>query len=365
MTNICFELLENRKKLSDYTIRRMIDLIPLYSELFCIPADEIYATHDNISFFKSYTNKKLKFDMEQIKLDIINNVSLTKIALAYKEPLKVIQEIKDNISTENYLLVSSKIYCRDELKDIIGGITLRYTHTYPILDNISLNKRNRPSFWLGQDILDIKKSIPTTYSGEVSIINEKTTHISIKEAAEIIGMSKYSLNRYIQENIDLYGVFIKFKREKAYTRILVNKNDIMEAKNNIKFYISRDEVIKNVTKEHKKILIAPFFSSIYNIDVSIKKKFIKKDIAIKIKKLIKYLDSDMEIYRKFLLEELNKSKTKIFYVKNILPIIYRGHEPLTYPRWKNALKSTLTKKEVIDVINSIKTYTKKDKIIIE
>ena len=353
----CFELL-NKYKTSNYTRQCLKELAPLFSKRFGLSIDKMYNDKSNLVFFVKLIKDKKQFDIEQIKLDIINGVDLENLAVEYREPIYVIKEIKDNIETLNYNIVSTKIYNRPELEVIFNGRLDISTVRIKLLDEISYKPyRNHKSnlLWLGKDIIDNYNKLIATFLENRDTIQNNNKLIKLTTVSEALNIPYLMLHRYIKEKIPLFDVMLTGVTCELGTIMYLKEEEVELIKNNLKFYIKTEEMTKQINSKDVLSLTTLFINTITDRTVNVKNKYIKKEDAIYFLKLSKIANGNLKDYRKFLAENIKVSVYKEFKLKVILKLIYKTYYKIHYEKQRAIYDDILTKEQALNLVKSIKS----------
>lgn len=296
---------------------RLLKMRSLFSQHFRIPEEKIYSLNTYYKFFSLYINTYSEFDINEVKLDILNNMSDIDICLKYKEPLEVIEEVKKNLK-EDILIVDSKYYTTPELCRIfnLGNESILYGR---ILSKIKINHNgSRFSMWLGSDInrhigtnLNIKNSTETKM-GKMDII-------TLSALGKALGISNDLLRTRMNNKYRIFGVELKSIGDEIKD-LYIKKEDYDKILSNKKYYIiAKDaEIFPIGTPAKVKDVVVSYYSILYNKYINLNSKYIKKENVLKIRNIIKIRENDFCTYFDNLYDAMEQSENNSYNLNKIL-----------------------------------------------
>lgn len=338
----------SRNYTSEYILYKLEELKSLFSRRLGININDMYNTNSAISHMIKLIMNKPVFDLEQIKLDILNNKALEDIAIYYKEPIIVIEEIKDNITKPNYNIVSSKVYLTKELKKIFVIKNMSCTSKYKILKKINLEKqimsRSRTSYWLGKDILDVYDNLVKSSLKQDTEMYGKEKLITLQDASRLLGFKSNTVIQRLLKKDKIMGIELSYEKAGANVYFL-KYNEIMAVKDNIKKYIEVKKITAlNKDRTRTQLHIAKtIYKCITNKVLCLSNMYIKKTNAIIFTDILNLFTLDIVEYTKKVKQIIQDSEIKTFKLSDIKYIIYRS------PKYHQCDKDgiILTKKEAL------------------
>ena len=280
---------------SEYKIVSALRIKDLIAKRLCLNEKEFSDTPLNIRFIVSIIGKKREFSIKDIRLDLINGVSIEETAIRYCEPVEVILEIIErDLKSENDI-VSSKIYISTELTRVFNKKSSCSIHSLKLLREISehndLEVKNL--WWTGEKILkNHTKIISSFLKGNTKIVEDKKEYISISKVPSILGLTRGMTEDRIRKKCNIFGVIfsiIKIKKHigsdyKHYALLA----DIEKAKENKKYYVKHGDIINYaaLTPEVHKILKDKYRER-FSKEISFSSQYIKKETLHNFIELVK------------------------------------------------------------------------------
>lgn len=215
---------------SEYKIICALRIKKLVLKRLLLPEDN-YTGKISFKFLIYLSGIKKDFDIDAIKLDIINKVPIEEIALMYKEPIEVILEIKEKINIKSPFIVTSKIYNSSELAKHFNKVNTDSITNSKYLQSLSEKSTNEIIlWWSGKKINDNYQAIANLFkNGYITIDNEKC--IDILEASKILDISFYTVRNRVTKKQKIFGIILD--------SIRVDK----EGFNQQKIYLSLEKVL--------------------------------------------------------------------------------------------------------------------------
>ena len=298
MTDIEIEIstLKNRAKelkegamssytISEYKIVSALRIKDLIAKRLCLNEKELSDTPLSIRFIVSVIGKKKEFSIMNIRLDLINGVSIEETAIKYCEPIEVISEITDrNLQSENDI-VSSKIYTSAELARVFDKKSSCSIYSLKLLKEISeqndLEIKNL--WWAGEKILkNHTEIISSLLGGDTKIVEDKKEYIPITKIPSILGLGRGVIEDRIHKKCNIFGVnfsIIKIKKHLSSTyRYYVLLADLKKAKENKKYYVKHGDSINYTAltpKKHK--ILRDKYRERFSKEISFSSQYIKKE----------------------------------------------------------------------------------------
>jgi len=270
------------RKFNEYTVLSAFRMQSIYSKALHIDSDKVFGTEINIRFLAKISSLKKEFDINEIKLDILNNMPMIDICMKWKEPESVINEIKENMDKEDFI-ISSKLYTTSEVAKLFGFNNVGSVSNNPVL--VELNEarmKKTNNYWIGKKLLDNYKKIARGFNGNKIIELDNIEYLSLVEASSFLGLKTYILTNRVIKGAEVFGVKIDLKRNAIGSGrkvlLLCKLEDLKKAKLNKKYYIEHAEFRESNNIDFLKVReIRKIYIEKYNENFSLEGAYIKKE----------------------------------------------------------------------------------------
>lgn len=371
-TNEFKNILKNETFCKDFDLAstiikmKLLKMREVFSLSFFIPKDEIYKDPQYVRFFICYIKKGIDFNIDNIKLDLLNNIPINTIALKYFEPIEVIEEIKNNID-KDILILNNKFYTYDELAIIFNINNCTVAHNAHLKKSKITCENSRSGFWSGKDVNDkigivlkVKNSDTTTLDG-VELI--KLTALS-----ENINIPMATLIRRIKNKLKIFGVLTELIQEKddlsAKNRnYYINKDDYKKIIKNKKYYIKIDRnTISNKTMGRATFNgFLLYFNILNNKTLDLNHSYSRKENIVKLKEIEKNYFNNYKLYIDTLYEYIKKSKINTYNYNSIIYITGYYTSKKILNKIFGIKDNSINKDTVLKILNHVKMGSNKYK----
>lgn len=337
---------------------KLLKMRKVFSTYFNIPENIIYSNITYFRFFSLYINNFTVFDINQIKLDILNKMPIINICLKYLEPIEVIEEIKNNIE-KDILILNSKFYTSNELTKIFNIVNSAIAH-HIVLSKIKIKySSSKHGFWVGSDINN-------NLSGKLKVKDEKESIynnipiISTSALAKEIKVSNSTILRRIDKKMKIFGIEVEII-DRVCRDVFIKKEDYNAIIRNKKYYLSIKEsgIFDNNVSNVELSSISSYYKLLYNNDINLKNAFIKKEKASIIKNLIQNIESNFSLYFDNLYNNINKSKLNKYSLKQILFAFGNSGSKKTIIKKFNITSDVITKTMALKILDYMRVSSKR------
>lgn len=350
-----------KDKFNLYTKLSLIRLRDTFSNHLFIPKDEIYSSISYTKFFSVlFFNKETLLDINQIKLDILNNIPFTVISFKYLEPLEVINEIKNKIN-ENILFLDNKIYSIRELS-LMLNLTHASLHHNKTLNKINIKKNARSgNLYYGKDL---NANINNILIHSKSESMEKSCEIvHIKKLAEEADVDIKTIYTRLYQKKKIFGVNITLINKDGGLFSYVKKEDFDKVIVNKKYYVETAKIKDTFGFKYCTLSnILKYYSVVYKKEICINNKYIKKETVNKIIKVIDTFKNDFNKYLDDLYNTILKNKTKLYKYSTIIKtLVYHRNKYYLEKCEINLKNGFIDKNSILKILDFIKENTNKYK----
>ena len=270
------------KNYNEYMLLSVFRMRSVYSKILHIDEDTIFETEMNVRFLAKILNLKKEFDINGVKLDILNNMSTIDICAKWREPEPVINEIRENIDKEDFI-ISSRLYPCSDVAKLFGFKNPEAAASNPVLASINESrKKNLFNYWLGQKLIDNYEKILKGINGKKVIKLNNVEYVTFSESCSLLGLKDSALRHRIFNNSNMFGIKINFIKkyigagEKVL--FLCRLEDVEKAKLNKKYYIEHaDFREKNNIDSFKLRIIQRVYLKKYGEKLILRDTYIKKE----------------------------------------------------------------------------------------
>ena len=353
-------------KCSLITKINLLKMRDFYSNFFNIPSKEIYSKVSYIKFFIKYHNNKEKFDINNIKLDLINKMPMVNIVLKYHEPIDVIEDVKMNINKTDMVIINNKLYTTNDLA-ITLGFNIGMINTNLVIQKLSLldkfkeqSSKTLTKFWLGSDIKNNLNSIIK----KTKYINSKD-NIRLVDFSKKIGLPRAMVNDRAKKGYKIFGIELNYNCEGTGSNGYFLKSDLKKVLENKKYYIDLTEY-KDLLKEIKsmeegKILLFSYYKVLYNKNINMGNNYIKKSTLKNYLFIFNLLKESYAKYFDYLYNSILKNEEHEYDLRLVLFSVYSKKKYEKYKKLYGDIIDKHTTLKILDEIKSVSTKYKKSK----
>lgn len=311
-------------KFNLYTKLSLIRLKETFTKYLFIPKDDLYG---NISYSKFFSvlfyNKSNILDINQIKLDIINNVPDIIISFKYLEPLEVVNEIKEKIE-EDILFLDNKLYSLKELS-VLLNMTTGGIHYNKVLNKINIKKNvYAGNFYYGKDLnTNLTKILQHS---KLDTLEKSAKMVHIKKLADKAKIDIETIYFRVGKKQKIFGVNITYFNKDGGIYNYIKKEDFDKILENKKYYIETSK-IKDLLcfKDGTLSNLIKYYSIINQKKILINNKYIKKETVNNLVKTISTFKNDFNKYIDDLYVFISENETNDYLYNDII-------RTLVYPR---------------------------------
>lgn len=350
-------------KCSLITKINLLKMRDFYSTFFNIPSKEIYSNVSYVKFFVKYHNSKAKFDINNIKLDIINKVPIVNIILKYHEPIEVIEDIKININKTDMFIINNKIYTTNDLVTTLN-FNVGMIDKNLIIQNLSLldkfkehGSKTTIKFWLGSDIKNnLNKIIKRTKGNDTNDI------IRLVDFSKKLGLPRAMVNDRVKKGYKIFGVKLKYSCEGYGLNVYFFKSDLKKALKNKKYYIDLAEC-KDLIKEIKSLeegkrLLFSYYKVLYNKNVNMGNNYIKKSTLKNYLFIFNLAKESYAKYFDYFYNSILENKECVYDLRLVLFSVYSKNK---YEKYKKLYGDIIDKNITLKILNEIRSVSTKYK----
>lgn len=348
-------------KASFVTRVMLLRMRKIFSISFNIPEDVIYTCQSYVIFFIKYLSNKPEFDINSIKLDIINGKDILSIALKNFEPIEVIEEIKDNINNDIFIL-KSKLYISKDLEKIFN-IQKATIYLHKILPSIKIKYHDSvQGYWLGSDIIN-NLGRDLKVKGVDKIKCDDEFNIPLSRLFKLCG--KNTIQNRIRNSLKIFGVIVEYKQTENKD-IYIKEEDFVKIKSNIKYYASlkdNQDILKSINSITLTRLNI-YYMVMYGKKLNLISSYIKKENFIKLKNIIELYNTNYKAYMDNLNNHIVNSKNNNYDFKDMAYLTNNGSRLDRLRRMYNINTDTITKKKLLEILDgTIKKSTKYNQLL--
>lgn len=280
--------------ISTYQLVSILRLKEVYSKSLHIEPEYVFSNVYSIRFFSILFAKKIEFDVDSIRLDILSGMSIFNIAMKYQEPEYVIQEIKGNPTANNNTIIKSKIYT---VKELVKTLRISKATVSVREDFRSMSEKNDVAssiiYWRGSVLLEnINKLVLKTHkpqdieTASRAIYKNNIKYISFASACEMLKVSVTNILYRLKKNKKIFGVTIEHillggsDSATGYRHTYCKEADVLLALKNKKYYIEIKRIFPfSVGRSAKFTYLKRKYKNKYNKETNLLLKFMKKETA--------------------------------------------------------------------------------------
>ena len=351
-----YKILETEKFANSFTKSSFVTKVMLlrmrkiFSVSFNISEDIIYHYQTYSNFFIKYLLNKPDFDIDNIKLDIINGKSILTIALSNFEPIEVIEEIRDNID-KDILIVKSKLYTSSDLEKIFN-IKKATVHAHKILPTIKIKyNESMCGFWLGSDIINnLGQNLKVKGVDKIECVDE--FNIPLRRLSKLYG--KNAIYGRIRNRLKIFGVIIDYKQIENKDSF-IKEEDFNKVQSNAKYYTRLKDNV-DVLKSVNKLTLTRInicYMMLYGKKLNLSSSYVKKENFIKLKNLIENYNNNYKLYIDTLYNHVFNSKNNVYSFKDIIYLTGASNRTEQLRLSYNIKKDTVTKKKLLEILDNI------------
>lgn len=270
------------KNYNEYMLLSVFRMRSVYSKILHIDEDTIFETEMNVRFLAKILNLKKEFDINGVKLDILNNMSTIDICAKWREPEPVINEIRENIDKEDFI-ISSRLYPGSDVAKLFGFKNPESAASNPVLAKINESKgKNLFNYWSGKKLIENYEKISRGLNSKKVIKLDNIEYVALAESCSLLGVTDSILRKRLIDKQKIFGVQIGFKRnyigsgEKVL--FLCKLKDVKKAKTNSKYYIGHADFRESNNIDYCKLrTIHKCYFKKYNEKLILIDSYIKKE----------------------------------------------------------------------------------------